>query len=68
MCHFRAQNTPICPEQIFFWYKPLLLLSSTFWPFSLGKILKNSYSESRVMRMHHFGAQDGPFPPNKKLF
>ena len=24
----------------FFWYKPLLLLSSTYWPFSLGKILK----------------------------
>ena len=24
-----------------FWYKPLLLLSSTYWPFSLGKILKN---------------------------
>ena len=23
---------------IFFWYKPLLLLSSTYWPFSLGKI------------------------------
>ena len=24
----------------FFWYKPLLLLSSTYWPFSLCKILK----------------------------
>ena len=23
---------------IFFWYKPLLLLSSTYWPFSLCKI------------------------------
>ena len=22
----------------FFWYKPLLLLSSTYWPFSLRKI------------------------------
>ena len=46
----------------FFWYKPLLLLSSTYWPFSLCKILKNSYSRSRVMRMHNFWAQNGPFP------
>ena len=26
---------------IFFWHKPLLLLSSTCWPFSLCKIYKN---------------------------
>ena len=38
-----------------FWYKPLLLLSSHYWSFSLGKIKKkNSDSKSRVMRMHHF--------------
>ena len=30
----------------FFWYKPLWLLSSTYWPFSLWKILKSSYSGS----------------------
>ena len=93
----------------FFWYKPLLLLSSTYWPFSLCKIFKkflqwiqsyegasffgpkcfispkqnffwkkiiniifiyllaffivqnlkkNSYSGSRVLRMHRFGAQN----------
>ena len=45
----------------FFWYKPLLLLSSTYWPFSLCKILKNSSSGSRVMRMHNFWAKNGPF-------
>ena len=49
---------------IFFWYKPLLLLSSTYWPFSLPKILKN-YSLSRIMRMCHFRAQNGPFVMNK---
>ena len=49
----------------FFWYKPLLLLSSTYWPFSLCKILKNSYDRSRVTRMCHFWAQNGPFAPNK---
>ena len=47
-----------------FWYKPLLLLLSTYWPFSLCRILKNSYSGSRIMTMHHFWTQNGPFAPN----
>ena len=50
---------------IIFWYKPFSLLSSTYWPLSLCKILKNSCSGSRIMAMHHFGA-NGPFAP--KLF
>ena len=29
--------------KIFFWYKPLLLLSSTYWHFSLCKILKKLF-------------------------
>ena len=53
MCHFQDQNGPLVINKIF-WYKPLLLLSSTYyWPFSFCKILKTSYSASRVMRMHH---------------
>ena len=47
-----------------FWYKPLSLLSSTF---SLGKIFKNSYSKSRVMRMHHFWSPKWSICP-KKIF
>ena len=35
---FLGPEWPICPEQIFFKYKPLLLLSSTSWTFSLCKI------------------------------
>ena len=46
-----------------FWYKPLLLLLSTCWPFSLCKILKTSCCRSRVTRMHHFWAQNAPFAP-----
>ena len=38
LCHFRAQNGPFVISKSF-WYKPLLL-SSTYWPFSLCKILK----------------------------
>ena len=36
---FGPKNTPICAEQNY-WYKPLLLISSTCWAFSLGKIKK----------------------------
>ena len=106
-CAIFGTKWPSCPEQIF-WYKPLLLLSSTCWPFSLCKIYKkflqpiqscedapgpkqsichkqfflenyqydfhltispshcakfqkNPSSRSRVMRMNHFWAQNGPF-------
>ena len=58
---FSGPKRPICHEQNLFWYKPLSLLSSTYWPFSLCKILKNSYNGPRVMRMRHFWAQNGPF-------
>ena len=36
--------------------------------FHCAKLKKNSYSWSRVMRMHHFGAQNGPFAPNNFFF
>ena len=52
----------------FFWYKPLLLLSSTYWHFSLYKILKNYYSGSQVIRICHFWAQNGPFAPKQIFF
>ena len=53
---------------ILFWYKALSLLSSTSWSFSLCKTLKIFYSRSRVMKMHHFWVQNGPFTPNQKFF
>ena len=37
-----------------FWYKPLLLLSSAYWPFSLGKIQKKL-----LQRIHSY--VDAPF-------
>ena len=63
---FRVQNGPFVLNK-FFWYKPLLLLSSNYWPFSLCKILKNS-CRSRVMRMCRFWVQNGPFAPNNIFF
>ena len=50
----------------FFWYKPLLFVSSTYWPFPLWKIFKNSYSGSWIRAMHQvFWIQNGSFAPNK---
>ena len=37
-------------------------------PFHWAKFKKNSYNGSRVMRMHHFWAQNGPFAPNKNFY
>ena len=34
-------------------------------PFHCAKFRKSSYSRSRVMKMHHFWTQYGPFAPNK---
>ena len=51
---FSGPKWHTCPEQ-FFWYKPLLSLSSTYWPFSLCKSFKNSYSGARVRGCAIFG-------------
>ena len=50
---FGPKMAPLSWTKVF-WFKPLPLLSSTSWLFSLCKIQKNSYSRSRVMRMHIF--------------
>ena len=55
------RNGPFVLNKLF-WYKPLILLSSTYWPFSLCKIWKTSYSRSRVTRMCHFGSKMIHFP------
>ena len=44
---------------IFFWYKPLLLLSYTYWPFSLCKIFKKF-----LQGIQRFWAQNGSFAAN----
>ena len=84
---FSGPKWPICPNN-FFWYKPLVLLSSYLsyyfhqifsWkhlinfhlpisPFHSAKFKNISYSESRVMRMHHFWVQNGLFAPKKNFF
>ena len=61
ICHFRDQNGQIFMK-IFFWYKPLSLLSSTYWPFSLCKIEKKNLTKSQNLKIY-FWAQNGPLSP-----
>ena len=62
--HFWDQNSSFVLNKNFFWYKPLLLLSSTYGPFHLAKCFKQSCNCSRIMAMHHFWAKSGPFDWN----
>ena len=62
MCHFQAQYSPICPEQIFFGYN-YSYFHLPIDPFHWAKFLKKSYSEARAMRMHHVWTENGPFAP-----
>ena len=71
MCHFRVQNTLICPENFFLFINGpnhYYYFHLPIGPFHWAKFKKYSYSESRVMKMHHFWAQNGPFAPNKIFF
>ena len=38
---FVGPKQPICPEQNIVWYKPSLLLSSTYGPFDCAKFKRN---------------------------
>ena len=60
MVHLSPRPTPPPPE-IFFW-KILNIIFINFLALSLCKILKNSSSGSRVMRMCNFWTQNCPFP------
>ena len=63
MHHLWAQNGPFPPIFFFFflenyYYHSYLPIST----FHCAKFQKNSSNGSRVMRMHNFLAQNGPFP------
>ena len=63
---FSSAKWPICHEQNFFgtnhYYFHLPI-----GPFQCAKFYKNSYSESRVIRMRHFWAPNGSFAPNNSF-
>ena len=57
--HFWAQNDPFSLNKIF-WVQTIVITFIYLLAFSLCKILKHSYSRSRVTRSCHFWAQNGP--------
>ena len=60
---FLAPKWPICAEQFFFGYKPLLLLSCIYWPFF---IVQNE--KIFLQQMQSFWAQNGPIALNHFFF
>ena len=68
MCHFWAQNTPICPEQIYLEQTIIVTFIYLLALFTEQNLKKNSYSWSRVVRMHHFWAKNILLAPNKTFF
>ena len=68
---FSGPKWPICPEQNFFGtyhYHYFFGKNYSYYfhlptgPFHCVKFLKNSSKGPGVIRMHHFWAQNGPFP------
>ena len=59
---FLSPKWPICPEQKFFGTNHYYYFHLPIGPFHCAKFKKNSYSRSRVMRMHNFWAQNDPLP------
>ena len=53
---------PLPPTKKIVFEKFFILFSSNYQPLSLCKILKNSSTGSRVMRMCNFWTQNCPFP------
>ena len=52
-----------------FWSKALILLSSTYWHFSLSKILKKFLEQIQSYEdAPHFWTHNGLFTPNKNFF
>ena len=61
---FSGPKWPICPEQNFFGTNHYYYFHLPIGPFHCAKFKKNSYNGSRIMTMHHFKAQSGPFARN----
>ena len=63
-CHFLDQNGPFVLNKSFLVQNITITLIYLLALFIVQNLKKNPYSESRVMRMPHFWAQNGPFAPN----
>ena len=67
MCHLWAQNDPFVLSNIFL-VKPLILLSSTYWSFSLCKIFKKFLEWIQSYEYAAFLGQKQSVFPKLELF
>ena len=65
--HFGTKTAHLSWTKLF-WVKTIVITFIYLWPFSLWKIWKKSYNASRIMTMHHFWTQSGPFTSNIVFF
>ena len=63
MCHFRVQNTPVCPEQNFL-VQTIIITFIYLLTFFIGQNLKKILTANPVTRMYHFWVQNGLFATN----
>ena len=67
MCHFQAQNGPFVMNT-FLGYKSFLLLSATYWPFSLCKMLKKFFQWIQSYKNVSFLGPKWFSSPKRKVF
>ena len=60
--HFWDQNSPFVQNNFFFWYKPLLLLSSTYDPFHCVKFKRNLTMGPELWRCTIYGPKGVDLP------
>ena len=65
---FSGPKWPICCEQNFFGTNHYYYFPLSIGPFPFAKFKKILDSQSRVKKMRHFWAQNGPFAPQKSFF
>ena len=67
MCHFWAQNDPFVIKN-FFCVQTIIIISSTYWPFSLCKILKKNTANPELWGCISFVPQMVHLPQTKIFF
>ena len=68
MCHFWTRNGPFVINKFFLVQTIIITFIYLLALFIEQNFKKNSYSESRVMRMRHFWTPNGSFDPNNLFF
>ena len=66
MCYFRAQIGPFVLNK-FFLVQTIIITFICILALFIVQNFKKILSLSRVMRMHHFWVQNGPFAPKKNF-